>query len=176
VIAATNKDLAREAEDGGFREDLYYRLAVVVLSTPPLRDHRDDIVLLVGHFTDQFCQEYNRRPKSWSKAAIDQMKGHRWPGNVRELKNVVERAVIMELDDTIDRAVVVDGPGSDTGMAGLLDAPTLADFQRESEMAYLRHQLDRNRWNIAATARAIGTPRSNLYKKLQAYGIEREDS
>jgi two-component system nitrogen regulation response regulator NtrX len=176
VIAATNKDLATESEDGKFREDLYYRLAVVVLSTPPLRDHRDDIALLVDHFTDQYCQEYNRRPKTWSATAIRQMMAHGWPGNVRELKNVVERAVIMELDDTIDHAVVVDGPRSDDGMAGLLDAPTLAEFQRASEIAYLRHQLEQNRWNIAATARAIGTPRSNLYKKLQAYGIEREDT
>jgi DNA-binding NtrC family response regulator len=148
----------------------------VVLSTPPLRDHHDDIALLVEHFTEQYCKEYNRRPKTWSAAAIRQMKAHGWPGNVRELKNVVERAVIMELDDTIDHAVVVDGPGSDDVMAGLLDAPTLAEFQRASEIAYLRRQLERNRWNIAATARAIGTPRSNLYKKLQAYGIEREDT
>ena len=176
VIAATNKDLATEVEEGRFREDLFYRLAVVVLTTPPLRDLRDDIALLVEHFTDQFCQEYNRRPKSWSDTAIGQMTRHGWPGNVRELKNVVERAVIMELDDTIGRVVVVDGPSSDTGVGGLLDAPTLAEFQRSSEIAFLRHQLELHRWNIAATARAIGTPRSNLYKKLQAYGIEREDT
>jgi two-component system nitrogen regulation response regulator NtrX len=175
VIAATNKDLAAESEQGRFRDDLYYRLAVVVLVTPPLRDHRDDIDLLVEHFTEQFCQEYNRRPKSWSASAVEQMRAHGWPGNVRELKNVVERAVIMELDDVIDQVVVAAGPGSGQGIGGLLDEPTLADFQRSSEIAYLKHHLERNRWNIAATARAIGTPRSNLYKKLQAYGIQRED-
>ncbi len=176
VIAATNKDLANEVAEGRFRQDLYYRLAVVMLPTPPLRDHREDIPLLVEHFTGQYCEEYNRRPKNWSVDAIEQMQRHGWPGNVRELKNVVERAVIMELDDTIDRITVIGGPGIDSGLDGLLDAQTLSDFQRSSEVAYLRHQLDRNGWNVAATARAIGTPRSNLYKKLQAYGIEREDS
>jgi len=176
VIAATNKDLAQEVAEGRFREDLFYRLAVVVLPTPPLRDHNEDIPLLVEHFTEQFCEEYNRRLKEWSAEATAQMQRHGWPGNVRELKNVVERAVIMELDDTIDRVTVMGGPGAAAGIEGLLDAQTLSDFQRLSEIAYLRHQLDRNGWNVAATARAIGTPRSNLYKKLQAYGIEREDS
>jgi two-component system nitrogen regulation response regulator NtrX len=176
VIAATNKDLETEVREGRFREDLYYRLAVVVLRTPPLRDHPEDIALLVEHLTEQFCQEYNRRLKQWSAPALEQLRGHPWRGNVRELKNVVERAVIMELDDTIetvDLPLSADGGGA---LDNLLDAPSLSDFQRSSEIAYLRHQLDRNRWNVAATARAIGTPRSNLYKKMQAYGIKREDS
>jgi two-component system nitrogen regulation response regulator NtrX len=176
VIAATNKDLVAEVEAGRFREDLYYRIAVVVLRTPALREHPEDIPKLVAHFTEQFCQEYNRRPKSWSRSALEQMTRHAWPGNVRELKNVVERAVIMEIDDSIDAVAVTAAPGAGSAVGDLLDSPTLADFQRASEIAYLRHQLDRNGWNIAATARAIETPRSNLYKKLQAYGIEREDS
>jgi len=130
----------------------------------------------VEHFTEQFCEEYNRRPKTWSPEAISQMQRHQWPGNVRELRNVVERVVIMDLDDTIGRVDVMGGPGAAVALEDLLDAQSLSDFQRLSETAYLRHQLDRNGWNVAATARAIGTPRSNLYKKLQAYGIEREDS
>ena len=161
---------------GSFREDLYYRLAVVVLTTPPLRDHPEDIPHLVEHFTDHYCQEYNRRPKSWSPAALEQLVRHRWPGNVRELKNVVERAVIMELDDTIEGVAITGAPAATDSIDSLLDAPTLAEFQKASEIAYLRHQLDRHGWNVAATARAIGTPRSNLYKKLQAYDISREDS
>jgi two-component system nitrogen regulation response regulator NtrX len=176
VVAATNKDLPAEVGEGTFREDLYYRLAVVVLTTPPLREHPEDIGLLVEHFSDHYCREYNRRPKTWSSAAVDQLRRHRWPGNVRELKNVVERAVIMELDDTIERVATVGAPAADSGIGGLLEAPTLADFQKASEVAYLRHQLERHAWNVAATARAIETPRSNLYKKLQAYGINREDS
>ena len=143
--------------------------------TPPLRDHPEDIPLLVDHFTAHYCREYNRRPKQWSAGALERLRRHRWPGNVRELKNVVERAVIMELDDTIDRVAIAGAPGTGAGGDSLLDAPTLAEFQQASEIAYLRHQLERHGWNVAATARAIDTPRSNLYKKLQAYGISREE-
>jgi len=176
VVAATNKDLPAMVGEGTFREDLYYRLAVVVLVTPPLREHPGDIPLLVDHFTSHYCREYNRRPKSWSAAALEQLRRHRWPGNVRELKNVVERAVIMELDDTVERAAIACVPSPAVGGESLLDAPTLAEFQQASEIAYLRRQLERHGWNVAATARAIDTPRSNLYKKLQAYGISREDT
>jgi two-component system nitrogen regulation response regulator NtrX len=175
VIAATNKDLVEEVKAGSFREDLYYRLAVVVLRTPPLREHPEDIPNLVEHLTDQFCVEYNRRPKTWSGVAIDQLKRHQWPGNVRELKNVVERAVIMELDDAISK-VDLPTPPSGGAVASLLDLGSLQEFQRQSEIAYLLHHLERNGWNVAATARIIGTPRSNLYKKMRAYGIEREQS
>ncbi len=174
VIAATNKNLIAEVEAESFREDLYYRLAVVVLRTPPLRDHPEDIPPLVEHMTEHFCQEYNRRPKHWSKAALDQLARHTWPGNVRELKNVVERAVIMELEDRIDRVDLPAGPETAGAVESLLEESTLADFQREAEQAYLLHHLNRHNWNVAATARAISTPRSNLYKKMQAYDIQRE--
>ncbi len=173
VIAATNKDLASEVESGRFREDLYYRLAVVVLKTPPLREHPEDVPLLVGRLSDQFCTEYNRRPKTWSREAMAQLQRHSWPGNVRELKNVVERAVIMELDDVVSRVEPVSQPAAGAHDS-LLEAPSLQEFQRRSEIAFLRHHLERNGWNVAATARSIGTPRSNLYKKMKAYGIERE--
>jgi DNA-binding NtrC family response regulator len=94
---------------------------------------------------------------------------------VRELKNVVERAVIMELDDTISRVDLPTLPASGA-VDSLLDLASLQEFQRQSEIAFLLHHLDRNGWNVAATARVIGTPRSNLYKKMRAYGIEREQS
>jgi two-component system nitrogen regulation response regulator NtrX len=175
VIAATNKNLVEEVKAGAFREDLYYRLAVVVLRTPPLREHPEDIPPLVGHLTEQFCVEYNRRPKTWGAPALEQLKAHQWPGNVRELKNVVERAVIMELDDTISRVDLPTLPSSGA-VDSLLDLASLQEFQRQSEIAYLLHHLERNGWNVAATARVIGTPRSNLYKKMRAYGIEREQS
>lgn len=174
VIAATNKDLVTEVQQGRFREDLYYRLAVVMLHTPALREHPDDIPLLVTHFTDHYCQEYNRRPKTWAEVALAKLQRHPWPGNIRELKNVVERAVIMELDDTIGHIELAARPTSG-GLDDLLDAASLSDFQRASEIAYLMHQLDRHGWNVAATARAIGTPRSNLYKKMQAYDIKRQE-
>ena len=175
VIAATNKDLVAEVQAGAFREDLYYRLAVVVLRTPPLREHPEDIPPLVEHLTDQFCREYNRRLKTWSDKALAAMMRHPWPGNVRELKNVVERAVIMELDDTI-HSVDLPTPPAGGAVDALLDLASLQEFQRQSEIAYLLHHLERNGWNVAATARVIGTPRSNLYKKMRAYGIEREQT
>jgi two-component system nitrogen regulation response regulator NtrX len=174
VIAATNKDLVAQVAEGSFREDLYYRLAVVVLRTPPLRDHPEDIPLLAENLTTQFCQEYNRHQKTWSKAGLEQLKRYPWPGNVRELKNVIERAVIMELENTIERVDLAQGPGGRSGASDLLELGSLQEFQRESEIAYLRHHLEKNGWNVAATARAIGTPRSNLYKKMRAYDINRE--
>lgn len=176
VLAATNKNLLEEASDGRFREDLYYRLAVILLRTPPLNKHLEDLEELVAFFTEKFCREYNRRRKRWSSQAIDDLRRYSWPGNVRELINVVERAVIMELDDLITK---VDLPtiGADTGeILPLLDLQNLGLFQREAEKLYIRHQLEKNNWNIAATARAIDTPRSNLYKKLQAYDLKRKDS
>ncbi|MCP4902025.1 MAG: sigma-54-dependent Fis family transcriptional regulator [bacterium] len=176
VIAATNKDLVAEVEAERFREDLYYRLAVVVLRPPPLRDHTEDIDELVQHLTNHFCQEYNRRTKKWTSPALRQLKQHKWPGNVRELKNVIERAVIMELDEEIKRVDVPAGPDAGDALQSLLSATSLQEFQRQAERAYLVHQLERNGWNVAATARAIDTPRSNLYKKMQAYEIHREDS
>jgi two-component system nitrogen regulation response regulator NtrX len=176
VIAATNKDLPEEVKAGRFREDLYFRLSVVVLHTPPLRSHPADIPALVEHFTAVACREYNRRPKRWTPPALAQLAAYPFPGNVRELKNIVERAVIMQLEDDI-RAVdllpaVVDGASTDEG---LFAAPTLAEFQERAERAFLVRQLQRHGWNVAATARAINTPRSNLYKKIEAYGLSREE-
>jgi len=175
VIAATNKDLVAAVEAGKFREDLYYRLAVVVLRTPPLREHSEDIELMVEHFTAHFCQEYNRKPKTWSAQALSRLKGHSWPGNVRELRNVVERAVIMELEDVIPSVDLLAGPDNDQGVTSMLGIATLQEFQRSAEQAYLLHHLRQNSWNIAATARSIETPRSNLYKKIQAYNLKKEE-
>ncbi len=174
IIAATNKDLNDEVAGGRFREDLFYRLAVIVLTTPPLRDHPEDIPELVEHFTTTYCQEYNRRPKTWSARALKELQGLHWPGNVRELKNVVERAVIMELEDTIDSIDLPQRGKPASAADDLLSIGNLAEFQRASERSYIRHHLELNRWNVAATARAIDTPRSNLYKKLQTYDLKRE--
>ncbi|MBZ5589131.1 MAG: sigma-54 dependent transcriptional regulator [Acidobacteriia bacterium] len=176
VIAATNKNLPEEVKAGRFREDLYFRLSVVVLQTPPLRSHPEDIPALVEHCTSEACTEYNRRPKRWTREALDQLAVYPFPGNVRELKNIVERAVIMQLEDEIKGVDLLrSAPGAGAEDEGLFGAPTLAEFQERAERAYLVRQLQRHNWNVAATARAINTPRSNLYKKIEAYGLKRED-
>ena len=179
VIAATNKDLPEEVKAGRFREDLFFRLSVVMLRTPPLRSHPDDIPSLVEHYTKRACEEYNRRPKRWTPSALEQLAAYAFPGNVRELKNVVERAVIMQLEDDIRGVDLLPAAGAAASGGGEADtvfsAPTLSQFQERAERAYLLRQLKLNAWNVAATARAINTPRSNLYKKIEAYGLKRED-
>jgi two-component system, NtrC family, nitrogen regulation response regulator NtrX len=178
VIAATNKDLQEEVRGGRFREDLYFRLSVVVLRTPPLRTHPEDLPALVEHFTRQACEEYNRRCKRWSPGALRQLASHPFPGNVRELKNLVERAVIMQLEDEIS---TVDVPAGGVAVAAapageaIFAASSLSEFQERAEREFLARALQKNGWNVAATARAINTPRSNLYKKIEAYGLHREE-
>ncbi len=178
VIAATNKDLPEEVKAGRFREDLFFRLSVVVLRTPPLRSHPEDIPALVEYFTARACEEYNRRPKRWTPPAQAQLAAYPFPGNVRELKNIVERVVIMQLEDDI-RAVglvpAAPAAATDAEADKVFAARTLAEFQEAAERVYLLRQLKLNNWNVAATARAINTPRSNLYKKIETYGLKREE-
>ncbi|HET7616911.1 MAG TPA: sigma-54 dependent transcriptional regulator [Vicinamibacterales bacterium] len=176
VIAATNKDLDQEIEKGTFREDLYFRLSVIPIRVPPLRERREDIPALVRHFVDLFSRENNRRPQRFTPAALEYLGRGRWKGNIRELKNTVERLLIMTPTDSIDvddvrDAVRLDQPrtGADAGPPG-----TLREFKESSERAFLVEKLRENAWNISRTAEVIGTPRSNLYKKLEQYGISQE--
>src|SRR5258705_3534797 len=182
VIAATNKDLEAEIERGNFREDLYFRLSVIPIRVPPLRDRREDIPALVRHFVDIFSRESNRRPMRFSPAALDFMQKARWKGNVRELRNTVERLLIMTPGDTIDvddlrdvvrvetRPVVVAEAAGGNNMA----PGTLREFKESAERKFLVEKLRENAWNISKTAEVIGTPRSNLYKKLEQYQISQE--
>ncbi|MSO50159.1 MAG: sigma-54-dependent Fis family transcriptional regulator [Acidobacteria bacterium] len=183
VIAATNKDLEEEIAAGRFREDLYFRLSVIPIKAPPLRDRRDDIPALVSHFTAQYSQDHNRRPANFSREAIEALKQARWRGNIRELKNVVERLLIMSERDVISGRDVTDvvgqsgavGSGASTGVpAALAAAATLRAFKEATERAWLVDRLREHAWNISKTAEVIDTPRSNLYKKLEQYGIRQE--
>jgi two-component system, NtrC family, nitrogen regulation response regulator NtrX len=182
VIAATNKNLEDEIEQGHFREDLFFRLAVIPISVPPLRERMDDIPALVKHFTDLFSREHNLRPKRVSPAALDVLQRYRWKGNIRELRNTIERLVIMtpgdeigvhELPDSlrVDRSArAADNKSTDAGAAG----GTLREFKEVAERKFLVEKLRENGWNISKTAEIIGTPRSNLYKKLEQYNIRQE--
>jgi two-component system, NtrC family, nitrogen regulation response regulator NtrX len=178
VIAATNKDLELEIEKGTFREDLYFRLSVIPIRVPPLRDRREDIPALVRHFADLFSRDNNRRPQRFTQAALEHMQKARWKGNVRELKNTVERLIIMTPGEVIDvddlrdivriesKAPVADNEKERPG--------TLREFKESAERTFLVGKLRENNWNISKTAEVIGTPRSNLYKKLEQYGITQE--
>jgi two-component system nitrogen regulation response regulator NtrX len=182
VIAATNKDLEEEIAQGRFREDLYFRLSVIPISVPPLRERADDIPALVQHFVGQFVKENNRRPARFAPAAIDELRRARWRGNIRELRNVVDRMLIMSDRDVIEaddvRQVVRADAGAASGprtlTAGGTAPSTLRDFKEWSERAFLVDRLREHDWNISKTAEVIDTPRSNLYKKLEQYGITQE--
>jgi two-component system nitrogen regulation response regulator NtrX len=175
VIAATNKALEQEIEENRFREDLYFRLSVLPIRVPPLRERPEDVPPLVEHFVQQFCAENNFHPKTFAPATIEALKRHPWRGNARELKNTVERLLIMVEDEEVrpeHLAEVLRRPPDETSALGA--ATTLRDFKESAERAFLVAKLRESNWNISATAAAIGTPRSNLYKKLEQYGLTQE--
>jgi two-component system, NtrC family, nitrogen regulation response regulator NtrX len=175
VIAATNKKLEEAIEKGTFREDLFFRLSVIPIRVPPLRERTEDIPQLIQHFVREFSMNNNYRPKTFSPAAVEAMRRHPWRGNVRELRNAVERLLIMVPDDVIqpdDLSDILRRPAESGAPAE--PAGSLRDFKESAERSFLVEKLRENKWNISATANAIGTPRSNLYKKLEQYGITQE--
>jgi len=176
VIAATNKDLVEEIRAGRFREDLYYRLNVIPIRTPPLRERRDDVPVLAQHFAALFAQEHNKHPKKFTPAALRALQDAPWRGNVRELRNMIERVVIMVPSDTID---VTDLPteffrAATEIISSAMHLATLQAFKDEAEKAFILAKLREHGWNVSKTAEAIDTPRSKLYKKIEQYGIKRE--
>ncbi|MEO7132611.1 MAG: sigma 54-interacting transcriptional regulator, partial [Vicinamibacterales bacterium] len=189
VIAATNKNLEEEIDKHTFREDLFYRLNVVPIHVPSLRDRRDDVPALVRHFADLFARDNNFRRKTFTAQAMEKLKQQHWRGNIRELRNFVERLVIMTNVDSID-AVDIPAGGVIRGELSVpvatgeisvsaseqswMQAHTLQEFKSGSERAYLVSKLRENGWNISKTAEVIDTPRSNLYKKLEQYQISQE--
>jgi len=175
VVAATNRDLESEIRAGRFREDLFYRLNVVPLRTPPLRERLEDVPVLVDWFVRRYTQADNYRPKKLTADAIAQLQSMPWRGNVRELKNLVERLLILTPGDVIDRRDVLAVAGArDAALPESLFAlKALRDFRDEAERLFILHKLEQNEWNVTQTAQAIDTPRSNLYKKMEQYGIRR---
>lgn len=178
VIAATNKDLKQEIARGRFREDLYFRLNVVPIHVPPLRERRDDIPMLIRHFARIAVERQGLPDRKFSQGAIERLCALDWPGNVRELRNTVERLLILARGPEITPADVdrMVGVGSETGglSSDLLQAPTFAEFKERAERAYILAKLREFDWNVSETARSIDMPRSNLYKKIERYGLVRE--
>lgn len=178
VIAATNKKLEDEIAAGRFREDLYYRLNVVPIHVPPLRERREDIPLLVEHFLSQFARNDGVAPRSMDASAIERLTAFDWPGNVRELRNTIERLLILARGARVTAADVERLTGvrasATGGIGGLEDSKTFEDFKLAAERAFLAVKLRQHDWNVAETARALDMPRSNLYKKIERHGLARE--
>jgi two-component system nitrogen regulation response regulator NtrX len=179
VIAATNKDLPDEITGGRFREDLFYRLNVVPISVPPLRERREDIPLLIQHFLGLLAENEGVTPRSMAPEAVEALQALEWPGNVRELRNTIERLLILaggpkiqaaDVERLVGRRTAEDG----TGIGSLASCATFEEFKQEAERAFLLAKLRAYDWNVSETARALDMPRSNLYKKIERYALTRE--
>jgi len=175
VLAATNKDLQLEIRAGNFREDLFFRLNVIPVFVPPLREREDDVTLLADHFMAEFAREYGRRPKRFDPDALLMLRHYSWPGNVRELRNVIERLVIMVPGDVI--------AADDLGFLGHAQAPpseadpatasrlTLHEARERFERDLILRTLAEQQGNMSRTAEVLGVERSNLYRKMRGFGI-----
>ena len=176
VIAASNKDLEKEMEEGRFRQDLYYRLHVIPLTILPLRERKEDIPPLADHFIREFSLKEGIAPKTMTEEAMNVMMEHNWPGNVRELKNIVERLVIMTSSEVIDAKdippfVKDDGGGASDGRA-LFAQQSYRTARQEFERRFITRKLEENEWNVSKTADSIGLERSNLHRKIKVHGLE----
>jgi DNA-binding NtrC family response regulator len=190
VIAATNRDLQAAVAAGEFREDLYFRLNVVPLRAPPLRDRADDVPLLSAAFVELACRENGMKVKVISDEAVAMLSAYPWPGNVRELRNVIERLVILseesigvgDLPEEIVAEVARKRRESTDAPAMLprVELPAearalpLREFRDHMEREYIRIKLDENGWNISRTATLLGIERTNLHKKMRALGLSRD--
>jgi two-component system nitrogen regulation response regulator NtrX len=174
IISATNKDLELEIRKGTFREDLYFRINVIPINVPPLRERKEDIPLLAKHFLEEFSEEYGRKPKEITEDALEKLMRYSWPGNVRELRNLIERLVIIVKNDKItgkDIPPLVEGRRT---VESLLDLPYAEAKEVFEKTLILKHLRDNN-WNIVKTAKSLGMERTTLYKKMKSLGISHEE-
>ena len=178
VLAATNKNLEAEIAEQRFREDLFYRLNVVPIHVPPLRERREDIPLLVAHFLNVLTKREGVAPRTVAPDAVERLAKLDWPGNVRELRNTIERLLILAAGPRVTADDVGRLGGrhdtDQTGLGSLLDCKTFEEFKHAAERAFLLAKLREYDWNVSETARGLDMPRSNLYKKIERYGLTRE--
>jgi two-component system nitrogen regulation response regulator NtrX len=148
------------------------------MRTPPLREHLDDLPVLVEFFVRRFCESNNYRARRFTAGAVDLLKAQPWKGNVRELRNLVERLLILAPGEVIDESAVAAaaGPGKPELAQAFLGLKTLREFRDQAEKLFLIQKLDEHHWNVTQTALAIDTPRSNLYKKMEQYEIKRKEA
>jgi len=177
VIAATNKNLEALIKEDRFREDLYFRLNVIPIHVPPLRERRDDIACFVEHFMKQYCVNSGLTTRIFTPDALEVLRSYSWPGNVRELKNIVERLVIMTPNKTVSRRDVsqtlkAGDIGDRDGAGELLESESWREAKAEFERAYLVKKLHEHGGNISRTAEAIGVERTHLHRRIKALEIE----
>ena len=183
VLAATNKNLKERVEQGQFREDLFFRLNVIPITAPPLRDRRQDIPLLVAYFLDLYAKENGSRAKEISPGAMELLCRYDWPGNIRELKNLVERLSIMVSSDAVnvEDLPALTGlniprtvePSGREALRQISAGKTLRQAREELEKEYIAAALDQNSGNVTQAAKILGIERTNLHKKIKYYDLER---
>ncbi|WP_374000558.1 sigma-54-dependent transcriptional regulator [Bdellovibrio bacteriovorus] len=179
VIAASSKDLETEVKEGRFREDLYYRLNVIPFRVPALREHTEDVPVLVSYFSDNVSRESGYPKKVFSEKGIEKMLAYQWPGNVRELKNFIERVYILTPGDFVDVhdlrfAGLIDK--DDEKAVEMQDLSTFREARAQFEKDYLLRKIGENNGNISRTAEVIGLERSYLHRKIKAYGIDSKEN
>ncbi len=175
LIAATNRDLQAEIAAGRFRPDLYYRIAVVPVQLPPLRERAGDVPMLAKHFLDAACRKNRAKPKQLDPQAVAVLTRHLWPGNVRELRNAMERVAILVASEVVHASHLALLDAVPSAVVPIDDGGTkdLASMMERHERALVLAALLRNRWKMTKTADELGLERSHLYKKLKALGIDK---
>lgn len=169
IVAATNKDLTEEVKKGAFREDLMYRLNVIPIQLPPLRERKEDIPELVDYFLGYFSAEYGQKPKKITPDGLQMLEVYDWPGNIRELRNVIERLVIMTPSNTVTPRNIILG---EAARSDYFTFNTLKEARESFEKDFIIKKLEENNWNISKTAEILDIERSNLHRKIKAYDIK----
>lgn len=169
IISATNKDLAEEVKKSTFREDLFYRLNVIPIPLPPLRERKEDIPELVDYFLGYFAAEYGQKPKKITPEGLKMLEVYDWPGNIRELRNVIERLVIMIPSNTVTPKNIILG---EAARSDYFTFNTLKEARESFEKDFIIKKLEENNWNISKTAEILDIERSNLHRKIKAYDIK----
>ena len=169
IISATNKDLFEEVKKSNFREDLLYRLNVIPVIVPPLRERKEDIPELIEFFLEHFAVEYGQKPKKMTADGLKVLEAYDWPGNIREVRNLIERLVIMTPSTTITAKNIIVG---EAVRSDYFSFNTLKDARDSFEKDFITKKLEENNWNISKTAEILDVERSNLHRKIKAYDIK----
>jgi two-component system nitrogen regulation response regulator NtrX len=171
VVAATNRDLSDMVAQQKFREDLYYRLCVVPVRMPSLRERREDVGELAEYFLNEFCIRNNFRPKQWGEGTLEALEDYGWPGNIRELRNTVERMAILTRGEVIETDAI---PVEIRIARSSSPKGNLREARESAEREHVLKALEESRWNVSSAARLLGMERTNLHKRIRALGLARE--